>query len=56
MPKRRLVLAREALTPLAPDQLAAVVAGVSNLHPTCLLSFPSYCEPTCHCTRFTDTC
>jgi hypothetical protein len=57
MSKRRLVLNRESLTPLEADDLASVVGGISNLHPYCVLSLYQSCrEPSCHCTRFTDTC
>lgn len=35
MPKRRLVLARESLTSLHPDELASVAGAISVPHPLC---------------------
>lgn len=48
MPNRHLVLNREALTTLDPDDLASVAAGaISQPNPLCVLSNPRYSCPTC---------
>jgi hypothetical protein len=49
MPKRRLVLNRETLVSLDPDDLSAVVAGaVSKPHPLCeLVTSPQFTCRTC---------
>jgi hypothetical protein len=44
MPKRRLVLKSENLTPLQPDELSSVAGAISYPHPLCALSLQySHC-------------
>lgn len=48
MAQRRLVLNRETLVTLDPDQLDGLAAGaVSRPSPLCFLSNPQYSCPTC---------
>lgn len=56
MPKRRLTLHREELTPLDTDQLSSVAGAVSGLALQCLLSLYATCFSRCDCRPFTDTC
>jgi hypothetical protein len=48
MPNRRLVLSREALVTLHPDDLSSVAGAISTPHPTCVVTSVQYSQcPTC---------